>query len=55
MKKLFFAVFMLLLFLSAGESRLARADAVTDWNANAPSIGAPVLMYSIRRRGHALP
>ena len=35
MKKLFFAVFMLLLFLSAGESRLARADAVTDWNANA--------------------
>jgi hypothetical protein len=35
MKKLFFAVFMLLLVLSAGESRLARADAVTDWNANA--------------------
>jgi PAP2 superfamily len=35
MKKLFFAVFMLLLFLSAGGTRLARADAVTDWNANA--------------------
>jgi hypothetical protein len=35
MKKLFFAVFMLLLVLSAGQSRLARADAVTDWNANA--------------------
>ncbi len=35
MKKLFFAVFMLLLFLSAGGSRLARADAVTDWNVRA--------------------
>lgn len=35
MKKLYFSVFMLLLFLSAGGSRLARADAVTDWNANA--------------------
>jgi hypothetical protein len=35
MKKLFFAVFMLLLFFSAVGSRLARADAVTDWNANA--------------------
>jgi PAP2 superfamily len=35
MKKIFVAVFMLFLFLSAGGSRLARADAVTDWNANA--------------------
>jgi hypothetical protein len=35
MKKSFYAVFVLLLFLSAGPSRLARADAVTDWNANA--------------------
>src|SRR5687768_363482 len=35
MKKLCFSVFLLLLFLSAGGSRLARADAVTDWNANA--------------------
>jgi hypothetical protein len=35
MKKLFFAVFVLLFVLSAEESRLARADAVTDWNANA--------------------
>jgi hypothetical protein len=34
-KKCFFAVFMLLFFLSAGGSRLARADAVTDWNENA--------------------
>ena len=35
MKKLFFAAFMLLLFLSAGGARLARADAVTDWNVGA--------------------
>jgi hypothetical protein len=35
MKKLFLAAFMMLLFLTAGDLRLARADAVTDWNANA--------------------
>ena len=35
MKNFFIAVFMLVLFLSAGGSRLARADAVTDWNENA--------------------
>jgi hypothetical protein len=34
MKKLF-SFFMLLFFLSAGGSPVARADAVTDWNANA--------------------
>jgi len=35
MKKLYFSVFMLLFFFSAGASHVARADAVTDWNANA--------------------
>jgi hypothetical protein len=35
MKKLYFSFFMLLSFLSAGGSHVARADAVTDWNANA--------------------
>jgi hypothetical protein len=35
MKKIFVAVFMLLLFLSAGGSPLARADAVADWNVRA--------------------
>lgn len=35
MKTFIFALFMLLLFLSAGGPRLASADAVTDWNENA--------------------
>src|SRR5689334_5489740 len=35
MKKLYFSFFMLLFFLSAGGSHVARADAVTNWNANA--------------------
>ena len=35
MKKLCFSVFMLLFFFSAGASHVARADPVTDWNANA--------------------
>src|SRR4026208_802169 len=35
MKKLYFSFFMLLFFFSAGGSHVARADAVTDWNANA--------------------
>ncbi len=35
MKTFVFALFMLLLFLSAGGPRLASADAVTDWNENA--------------------
>jgi hypothetical protein len=35
MKKLYFSFFMLLSFLSAGGSHVARADAVTNWNANA--------------------
>jgi hypothetical protein len=35
MKKFCFSAFMLLIFLVAGESHVARADAVTDWNANA--------------------
>jgi PAP2 superfamily len=35
MKNIFVAVFMLFLFLSAGGSPLARADAVTDWNVRA--------------------
>src|ERR1041385_3003350 len=35
MKKFCFSAFMLLISLVAGESRVARADAVTDWNTNA--------------------
>lgn len=35
MKKLCFSLFILLFFLSAGGSHVARADAVTDWNAKA--------------------
>jgi len=35
MRKAVWGVFSLFLFLSSGGSRLARADVVTDWNANA--------------------
>ena len=35
MKKLYFSVFMVLSFLSVGGSHAAKADSVTDWNANA--------------------
>ena len=51
MKKLFFAVFMLLLFLSARGSRLARADAVTDWNVRA---GRAAMAACLSPTGNAL-